>query len=89
MMPHTNNRSRAMVSMMTAGDVATLLHVHINTIRRWSRLGALKSYKLGNRGGLRFNQEDINALLKSHNRHLKEVPIGKPPTSPIPLTPPP
>ena len=68
MMPHDNYKSRAMVSMMTAGEVAALLHVHINTIRRWSRLGALKSYKLGTRGSLRFSQEDINALLKSHNR---------------------
>lgn len=54
--------------MMTAGEVAALLHVHINTIRRWSRLGALKSYKLGTHGSLCFSQEDINALLKSHNR---------------------
>lgn len=43
-------------------DVAHLLNVHINTVRRWSNKGILKSYRIGPRGDRRFKREDIARL---------------------------
>ena len=50
-------------SLLTVGQAARLLHLHPNTIRRWSKKGILKSYRINNRGDRRFKKEDINQLL--------------------------
>ncbi len=47
-------------SMLTTSEVARLLSVHINTVRRWSNQGVLKSYRIGSRGDRRFKREDID-----------------------------
>ena len=49
--------------MLRAGDVARLLGVHINTVRRWGGKGILKAYRVGPRGDRRFRREDIDAFL--------------------------
>lgn len=49
--------------MLTTSDVARLLNVHINTVRRWSNQGALKTYRIGARGDRRFRREDIANFL--------------------------
>jgi len=50
--------------MLTTRDVAHLLGLHPNTVRRWSNTGALKSYRIGSRGDRRFKREDIDSFLK-------------------------
>ena len=50
-------------TMLTANGVAHLLHVHINTVRRWSNRGILKAYRIGPRGDRRFRREDIDSFL--------------------------
>jgi excisionase family DNA binding protein len=54
-------------TMLSASEVALLLGVHINTIRRWSNKGALRSYRIGPRGDRRFKQEDIGDLLEARD----------------------
>jgi len=49
--------------MLTISEVAQLLNVHINTVRRWSNQGILKSYRIGSRGDRRFRQDDIDGFL--------------------------
>ena len=49
--------------MLTIGEVAQLLNVHINTVRRWSNQGILKAYRIGHRGDRRFREEDISSFL--------------------------
>jgi excisionase family DNA binding protein len=51
-------------AMLTIRDVARLLNVHINTVRRWSNQGMLKRYRIGSRGDRRFRREDVDAFLK-------------------------
>ncbi len=51
------------VSMLTAKQAADLLNVHINTVRRWSKQGILKGYRIGPRGDRRFKREDLAILL--------------------------
>ncbi len=55
--------SRRIEPMLTTSEVARLLNVHINTVRRWSNLGTLKTYRIGARGDRRFRREDIASFL--------------------------
>ncbi len=50
--------------MLRTGDVAQLLGIHTNTVRRWSEKGALKSYRIGSRGDRRFRREDMDGFLE-------------------------
>lgn len=52
-------RHKHMNAMLTTSDVAHLLNVHINTVRRWSNQGIMKAYRIGPRGDRRFRREDI------------------------------
>ncbi len=54
--------------MLTISEVAQLLNVHINTVRRWSNQGILKSYRIGSRGDRRFRQENIDSFLEQWNQ---------------------
>ncbi len=51
-------------TMLTPGDVARILNVHINTVRRWSNLGVLKNFRIGPRGDRRFLKEDVDKFLR-------------------------
>ena len=45
--------------LLTVREVARLLHVHSNTVRRWSDQGLLRSYRISRRGDRRFRREDV------------------------------
>jgi len=51
--------------MLTTSGVAKLMHIHINTVRRWSNEGILKSYRIGPRGDRRFRKEDVMIYLST------------------------
>lgn len=53
--------SKASPSLKTS-EVAHLLNVHINTVRRWSKKGILQGFRIGPRGDRRFKREEINRL---------------------------
>ncbi len=50
--------------LLSTGDVARLLGIHANTVRRWSRSGILKTFRVGPRGDRRFRQTDVFKLLR-------------------------
>ena len=50
--------------LLTIAEAAKLLNVHVNTVRRWSNKGILKTYRLGSRGDRRLRQGDIDKLLR-------------------------
>ena len=50
--------------MLTTTAVAQFLGVHPNSVRHWSELGILKSYRIGLRGDRRFRREDVDDFLK-------------------------
>ena len=53
--------------MLSIRDVSRLLHIHVNTARRWSDQGIIKSYRITRRGDRRFRQEDIARFLAEYN----------------------
>ena len=58
--------------MLTVKDVAHLLHIHVNTARRWSDQGIIKSYRITRRGDRRFRREDIMRYLAEFNESSLE-----------------
>ncbi len=50
--------------MLTTSDVAQLLGLHSNTVRRWEDKGVLRAYRVSSRGDRRFRREDIDGFLK-------------------------
>jgi excisionase family DNA binding protein len=54
--------------MLTTSEVARILNLHINTIRRWSNQGILKAYRIGSRGDRRFKKEDIDNFFSNDGR---------------------
>jgi excisionase family DNA binding protein len=49
--------------MLRISEVARILGLHPNTVRRWSDKGRIKSYRMGDRGDRRYRREDIDRFL--------------------------
>jgi len=62
--------------MLTATEVARLLHIHINTVRRWSDQGIIRSYRLGPRGDRRFDKEDVAKFLNNEQTLAEDAAAG-------------
>ena len=60
-------------SLLTTRELARLLNVHINTVRRWSDQGILKSYRIGPRCDRRFSRDDIALFLEETSRQSTQV----------------
>ena len=56
-----------MSNMLTVREVAQLLHVHPNTLRRWSNQGRIRAYRITPRGDRRFKREEIVRFLAELN----------------------
>jgi len=52
-----------MDGLLTVREVARLLHVHPNTLRRWSSSGRIKAYRITARGDRRFRREEVARFL--------------------------
>ena len=48
-------------------EAAEILHVHPNTLRRWSAQGKIGAYRMGSRGDRRFRQSDITRFISEFN----------------------
>ena len=68
-MIQVNKRNR----MLTTRDVARILNVHINTVRRWTDRGILDTYRLGPRGDRRFDAEEVTRFIVDNHRATTPV----------------
>ena len=59
------------MAVLTVADVAQLLHVHPNSVRRWADVGLLSCYRIGIRGDRRFRPGDVDEFLvaKTNGHH--------------------
>jgi excisionase family DNA binding protein len=49
--------------VLTIREAATLLHVHLGTLRRWEKAGFIKPLRIGPRGHRRYPREQIEELI--------------------------
>lgn len=52
--------------MLTANEVAGMLHLHVNTVKRLGDRGELPFYRVCKRGDRRFLLEDVMSFLGSN-----------------------
>lgn len=69
--------SRGRNSLLTTSGVANMLHLHINTVRRWSNQGILKPYRIGPRGDRRFIRDDVMNFLATQQYAYKNWEMDK------------
>jgi len=53
--------------MLKTSDLAEILHVHPNTVRRWSEQGRIGAYRIGSRGDRRFTQNEVARFIGDFN----------------------
>lgn len=56
------------IKLLRIREVATMLSINPETLRRWDRQGRLKAVRIGKRQGVgdrRYKREDIEKLIKS------------------------
>ena len=59
--------------MLTISNVAHLLGVNADTVRRWNNSGILKAYRIGPRGDRRFRRTDIARFLTGRNTKVQTI----------------
>lgn len=59
-------RSADPQGLLSTTDVAEFLHVHPNTVRRWSDAGMIPAYRIGKRLDRRFHKTDLGKFLKTN-----------------------
>ncbi len=50
-------------TLLTASEVATLLHVHVNTVKRLGDRGEIPFFRVSRRGDRRYRLDDVRAYL--------------------------
>ena len=63
--------------MLTTNEVARIIRVHVNTVRRWSNQGVLKTYYISLRGDRRYKREDIANFLRQRFSKIEKVGFQK------------
>ena len=61
-MPNRKN-GQALRELLTVGEVAAMLSIHPNTVRRWASKGLLKPWRIGPRVDRRFLRTDAQGLM--------------------------
>jgi len=54
--------------ILTLRQVADLLNVHPETVRRWDKTKKLISIRVGNRGHRRYQQKELLNILNNHQK---------------------
>jgi len=62
-----------MDKMLTPKEVAQLLHIHRNTLKRWSDEGRIVAYRINPRGDRRYRLQDIERFLAQFNPRKESV----------------
>ncbi|MFQ5874555.1 MAG: helix-turn-helix domain-containing protein [Dehalococcoidia bacterium] len=65
MQARNNRQNGSAEQMLTLNEVARLLKVHPNSVRRWANQGLIRAYRLGIRGDRRFRLDDVSTFLES------------------------
>ncbi|TET14180.1 MAG: DNA-binding protein [Dehalococcoidia bacterium] len=56
--------------MLSTGEAARMLGLHVNTVRRWDNWGILYSRRVGPRGDRRFRKDEIEERMRMMQSRL-------------------
>lgn len=54
-------------NLLTLREVARVLRIHPNTLRRWSNEGRIRAYRINSRGDRRFKREEVARFVADLN----------------------
>jgi predicted site-specific integrase-resolvase len=57
--------------LLTHGEAAAILRIHVNTLRRWADAGLIPTLIIGPRGDRRYFEADIRSYLDSGSSNRK------------------
>lgn len=60
-------------TLLTMREACQMLHVHANTLRRWSAKGLIKAYRFGVGYQRRYDADEVAALAVSQTRFVHPV----------------
>lgn len=66
-----------LTALLTVRDVARILHIHPNTLRRWSDKGLIKAYRITGRGDRRFSQKEVERFIMDINENPQLISNNK------------
>jgi len=58
-----NHKFHEIAPLMSVKEVASIFHIHPNTLRRWSNQGLIRSFRLNSRGDRRYRRFDVYHFL--------------------------
>jgi len=64
-------------ALLTTGQAGELLNVHVNTVRHWSNMGILETYRIGPRRDRRFRRQDIDNFLLRKPAYDTSRPVAR------------
>lgn len=59
--------------LLTSGEVARILHVNVNTIRRWCDRGIIEHYRIGTRGDRRIPLSFIDSIISQVHARITAI----------------
>ena len=62
--------------MATVGEASQILHVHPNTLRKWSDQGLIPTYRIGTRRDRRFAVQDLVAFLTRGGNGMEDQQVA-------------
>ncbi|MCL5432353.1 MAG: MerR family transcriptional regulator [Patescibacteria group bacterium] len=57
-------KNTTLPKLLTIRQVAEVLNVHVETLRRWDKSGKLKAIRVNERGDRRYKPEDLEKIMK-------------------------
>jgi excisionase family DNA binding protein len=66
-----------MDKLLTVKEVCEILHVHPNTLRRWSDLGRIKTLRITQRGDRRYRFSEIESFINGFEGYAIKPNNGK------------
>jgi excisionase family DNA binding protein len=66
--PMSSMAANELGPMLTASEVAQMLHLHVNTVKRLGDRGELPFYRVCKRGDRRFRLDDVMAFLARNTK---------------------
>jgi len=62
------SKDKTLPKLLTIGQTAEILNVHVETLRRWDKRGKLKAIIVNERGDRRYDPKDLEVILKNKKK---------------------